>query len=369
MSYQNLIQHNKAGAVRFVKQNRWKLFLGLLIFICLYCYFMYIYKRIPRRLKRITPYFQELELHPVSSCPKLLANKYLLCDFYVASSYRSYLPYCQYYDYSSLAMLNKVLLGGARFIELDVYNRGFCEETVPVVCMGREMGNWHYTTELEFTDCIGLISQNAFNSRLTNHNDPFFLCLNLYLDGNQLTMNKMAKTIRRYMGDWLLDNRYSYQRTNIAQVEISELLHKVIIITNNRCQGTEMAELINYTWFQPFLRNYSHYKIEDLYEPQELTDFNRRNLTRVYPGFTGRNTENYNPRPSWMYGCQFVCMNYGRMDINMLIYLKKFKKSSFVLKPYKLRFHPNYYKSPTPQTKKVSFAPEQISTPNFSITY
>ena len=71
----------------------------------------------------------------------------------------------------------------------------------------------------------------------------------------------------------------------------------------------------------------------------------------------------------WLYGCQFVCMNYTHFDTNMKNYFLKFNKSSFVLKPYQLRYHKNSYRKPIPQTKKVSFAPEQITTPYYSITY
>jgi hypothetical protein len=57
------------------------------------------------------------------------------------------------------------------------------------------------------------------------------------------------------------------------------------------------------------------------------------------------------------------------MDENMKMHFLKFNKSSFSLKPYQLRFHPKTYRKPTSQTKKVSFAPEQITTPFYSITY
>lgn len=369
MDYKTLITQRTQQLKVILKKDKWKILLFISIIIILYIYYMYFHRRIDRRMRKLDPYINELEIRPITSCPKLIENGYLLCDFYVASSFRTFLPYCQTYDYSSLSMINKALLLGARFIELDVYNKDFCIETTPVVCVGKQPGNWHYTSKLLFKDCCGIIAQNAFTSVLSNSSDPFFLCLNLYLEDNLQTMNKISNIIRSMLGDWLLDSRYSYSRVNIAQVPISEFLNKLVIITNNKCKGSKLAELVNYTWFQPFLRNYSSLEITDLAEPKELTDFNRKNITRVYPNITDRDTKNYNPRACWMYGCQFVSMNYQLMDRNMLIYLKKFKKSSFILKPYKLRFQPSYYNSPTPQTKKVSFAPEQISTPYYSITY
>lgn len=369
MNYKQLIEKNKEGFINLFRHHKLKILITCLVTYFIYFYFSVYFRRVPRALAKIDPYIKSMALHPVSACPKLIENGYRLCDFYVASSYRSFLPCTQYYDYSSLEMLNKALLCGSRYIELDIYNKTFCPETEPIVCVGREIGNWHYSTKLTLDECLGTIAQNAFSGNLKNGTDPFFLCLNLHLNDNTRTMDKIATKIRTYLDSWLLDSSYSYQNTNIAQVPLGDLLGRLIIISNLRCESTKLAELINYTWKQPFMRNYSNYDINDLYEPKEVTDYNRKNLTRVYPAFTDRKTQNYNPRPAWMYGCQFVTMNYQKIDDNMVIYLKKFKKCSFVLKPYKLRFHPDTYKKPVPQTQKVSFAPEQISTPYYSITY
>ena len=369
MDYRKIVEQNKAAFISLFKNHLLLILFIICSVISIYLYFSVFFRRVPRSLSKLNPFIKELDLHPVTACPKLIENGYRLCDFYIACSHKCFLPCTQYYDYSSLEMISKALVCGARYLEFDIYNKGFCQETDPVVCVGQEMGNWHYSTKLTLDECFGVISQNAFTSVLRNSSDPFFLCLNLYIGDNTRTMDKIANTIRTYLSSWLLDSSYGYQHTNIAQVPLEQFLNKIVILCNQRCKGTKMAELINYTWKQPFMRNYTHVEIEDLHEPTELTDYNRKNLTRVYPAFTDRTTKNYNPRPAWMYGCQFVTMNYQNPDENMIIYLKKFKKCSFVLKPYKLRFHPVYYKSPTPQTKKVSFAPEQISTPYYSITY
>lgn len=369
MDYKQLAQRQKEALVKYFKKNWLKILIFTLTVTFVITYFTVFYRRVPRALAKLDPYIRELDLHPVSACPKLIKNGYLLCDFYIASSFRSFLPCNQYYDYSSLEMITKAMVCGARYIELDIFNKDFCQETTPVVCVGQEVGNWHHSTKLTVDECFATISQNAFTGTLRNYSDPFFLCLNLYVDDNLRTMDKIADSLITYLKNWLLDSSYSYQNTNIAQVPLKNLLSKLVILCNQRCQESKLAEYINYTWDQPFMRNYSSVEIEDLHEPTEVTDYNRKNLTRVYPSFTDRVTKNYNPRPSWMYGCQFVTMNYQKMDDNMVIYLKKFKKCSFVLKPYKLRFHPNTYKDPKPQTKKVSFAPEQITTPYYSITY
>jgi hypothetical protein len=48
-------------------------------------------------------------------------------------------------------------------------------------------------------------------------------------------------------------------------------------------------------------------------------------------------TTNFNATNAWELGCQFVCMNFQKIDKNMDIYVNKFKNKAFVLKPKSLR--------------------------------
>ena len=102
-----------------------------------------------------------------------------------------------------------------------------------------------------------------------------------------------------------------------------------------------------------------------------ITNYNKKNLTRVIPhGQTLKRTkENINYATPWYMGCQFICMNYNIPDDYMKAYIKRFKKCSFVLKPYKLRYHPKLIPAPDAQIPAVSFAPEKVTNPNYSITY
>ena len=369
MKYQKLIERNKQAFINFFKRYWVVIVVSGVIATVVIVYFKVFYQRVPRYLKRLHPYFSDMDIHPVTGCPKLISNGYKLCDFYIASAFRCYLPCTQKYDYSSKDMIEAAMIGGARALEFDVYNENFCQDTIPVVTNGREIGNWHYTTKLTFEEACKTIAYVGYSGMLKNSSDPLFIILNMYVNDNALTMDKMAKIISHHFGEYLLDVNYSHQKTNLAMVPLAKLLNKIVIIADKPYPDSKLDEYINYTWKQPFMRSYSHIDIIDLHEPKEVTEYNKKNLTRVYPQFTTRNTQNYNPRPSWMYGCQFVSMNYSEPDENLIIYLKKFRKCSFQLKPYKLRFHPMYYKSPKPQTKKVSFAPQQISTPYYSITY
>ena len=369
MSYYEIVEKNKEKTFNYIKKNWLFLIFCITIFFCLYIYFVSIYRRIPKYLYNIQNNLKQLEIRPLKSCSGLLNKRYTLSDFYISSSAKSYLPCTQYYDYSSTKMIELSILNGSRYVELDIFNKGFCPETIPVVTNGSHPGNWHWTTELSLDECCDTILNYAFSSIIPNASDPFFIYLNIQTEYNCSTVNKVAEIIKTYFKGKLLSNNYSYQRLNLGMTSISELIDKVIILCNSKCKGTQLDELINLTTNGPFMRAYNNYEIKSLYEPKEVIEFNKKNITRVFPDFPDRYTKNYNPRSGWLYGCQFCAMNFSLLDDNLKCHFLKFNKSSFILKPYQLRYHKETYKKPIPQTKKVSFAPEQITTPYYSITY
>ena len=245
MSYTDLVEKNKEKTLLFIKKNLFLILIIFLVTISVIFYFTSIYRRIPRYLKNIKNNLRALEIRPIKSCPELIKKNYKLCDFYISSSAKSYLPCQQYYDYSSIKMIELAILNGARYIELDIFNKGFCPETIPVVTNGSQPGNWHWTSELSFDDCCDTIANYAFSSLIPNGSDPFFIYLNLNTDYNCNTVNKVAETLRTYFKGRLLNKDYSYQRKNIGMVNIQEFLDKTIILANSCCKGTDLNELIN----------------------------------------------------------------------------------------------------------------------------
>ena len=126
--------------------------------------------------------------------------------------------------------------------------------------------------------------------------------------------------------------------------------------------------MIHCTWKQAFVRNYTDLEVSDLHEPEELQSYNKQHLTRVHPSCNKREMYNFNPRPAWIYGCQFVSMFYNVPDSKLKVYLKKFNKSSFIVKPYQLRYKPTVIEKPPPQTNKVSPKPLQHAVPGFQFS-
>lgn len=71
----------------------------------------------------------------------------------------------------------------------------------------------------------------------------------------------------------------------------------------------------------------SESKLEVVYEnglSKCLTEYNKRNITRVYPKGARVDSSNYNPLPAWGCGCQLVALNWQTADMPMWLYHGRF---------------------------------------------
>lgn len=372
-------------AVNKFKEQREKLFIFLnkhkqsviivsIIIVILSIYLFVFHNRVNRYLNRMDVYNTN-NIVSMQYNQEIMNGNFKLCDFYISSSYKSYLPCTNYYDYSSVEAIKKNLKSGARYIDLDVYNKDFNTCTVPIVCNGYEVGNYHNTTTLTFEESCKTIANHAFSGNfISNPGDPMFLNINFKTWYNKDTINKCAKIIKKYFQHRLLSKKYSYQgrhtNTNLSTTPIKKLIGKLIILASGDIKNTLMEEICNlHPEFNSNMRDMTHMEVKESYDPNELKEYNKRNVTRVIPSFNNREKENYNFYTSYYLGCQFICMNFTEPTDFMKAYINKFRKCSFVIKPYKLRYKPTLIKAPLRQSKKVSFAPKKVTTPFYSITY
>ena len=377
-----------------------QIIIGFLLLTILYVFFMYWPSiRIPRLLKYLDVYKNYVNLTSCSLCADYLTSPgldgyqnnvdanggivqtgcdgvylpYRLCDFYVSCSYKSYLIGWQTKDYVSDEGIIKLIKGGCRFIDLDIFDNGLqCKESemFPIVTNGKQEGQYNYMFNyVTFDKCCDSIAKCAFSANCVgNFNDPLFLNLRLNTT-NKTTINNVAKIFYNYFRYRMLSKRYSYQRNNIGRAPISELFGKIILLCDKNYQGTKLDELVNYSPNLPFLRSYGAKEFETgtpSFDTDNVVTFNRRNLTLIYPEGNDRVPSNYNPQIPWYYGCQFVCMHWQIVDDNMATYITKFKNHSFILKPCKLRYRPPVYEKPVQQDPNLYFNTMQISTPFYS---
>jgi len=356
----------------FIKKN-YKKFLGVIVIIIIaYFLFKKATSNIITVINTNVSSLKELQslyyIKPISDNSNYVDPElgYTLCDFYILSSYRSYLSKSYNPTYSTLMSIEYAIRAGARYIELDIYNANFNKNTFPIVCLGSELGNYHYTTgvympgeqvpnikatencdtnpkkackgpPITFEACIQLIDNLVFNkSELTNSSDPFILGLNLKIDGNYNTAQKIASILNNTQNlnnsQRRLSQEYNYTKKNLANVPMSTLvgiqkesksdkdnLAKFVVISSGGFQHSEeLSSWVNGLWLdedldKPYISlcadnkqkipsrtpkqvadfhkeefdnsMFRSYNFEELLNESQtqIIKFNRNGLTRVYP--------------------------------------------------------------------------------------
>ncbi|XP_041927738.1 1-phosphatidylinositol 4,5-bisphosphate phosphodiesterase beta-1 isoform X1 [Alosa sapidissima] len=118
----------------------------------------------------------------------------------------------------------------------------------------------------------------------------------------------------------------------------------------------EMSNLVNYiqpTKFNSFessKKNSRSYQMSSFVEtkalelltksPVEFVEYNKLQLSRIYPKGTRVDSSNYMPQVFWNAGCQLVALNFQTIDLSMQLNLGMYEyngKSGFRLKPEFMR--------------------------------
>jgi len=266
-----------------------------------------------------------------------------LKNFYVASAFRPYMAINQYFDYTSTKLIQKVIMSGARFVYMDVYNSNLKFNPSPVVSNGFEKGNWKLTLNTTtFDEMCKVIAYTAFNAGYcNNYNDPFFLALNLNVNNNVICLNKIRNIIYKHFKHTLLPPEFGSLKQNLAETSIKKLMSKLVLITSSGYQDSQLTELINGSWEDKSKINLINYGALDpkasadntiKLQNEEVVAYNKKALTIVTPNIYDFFTMNYNSSYEFDAGCQFICVNYQKKN-NISDYISRFKTSSFVLKP------------------------------------
>ena len=289
----------------------------------------------------------------------------MLRDFFIASAYRPYVCYYHKYDYVSVEVFKQVLMAGPRMVELEIFNSDFGDKVEPVVSVGTEDGEWTYTlNSINVKEFLNAIASTVFNPLRVNNisKDPFILFLNLKTNRNVKCLNKLHKYLHQILGQYLLGTEYAYNaKTNdkINNIKISEVESKVLIFSTTGFEDTDLEELINYSTASNYTLKYRKDQHRILYlnqsdiveDSEDIEDYvNESTLKLALPdvqnynkyGFSILSPERgadslfdgispYNPDPGMGLdaGCNFIMMNYQKIDTNMSNYMYIFKEGSF----------------------------------------
>lgn len=349
--------------------SAWMQYGGLAILIIAVGYLLFwslTPSRIQAELKarpKFKAYEEVTQLAPLG-CPT--TGEYKLCDYYIASSSYSLFPGAEIYDYISDQIIPMIIKAGARLVELDVYAD---ENDKPVVGLkNQKLGTDYAYNTVPFEACCVSIANNAFNSISTPvSSDPFLLSLVFHTNKTHV-INACAEILKTTCRKNLLDEKYGYQRKNVAVEPICNFQNKIVIISGDNIKGTAMDELVNLSWSTSNCRRMTYTQASQPHDAEELINFNRSHITLVVPDI-GDDLKNNNPQILFSYGCQLIMMNYGSLDSMMELYIGEFQQKSVVLKPEPLRYiKPKVYEKPSLPDPDLSFQPMQVTSPIYNIT-
>lgn len=267
---------------------------------------------------------------------KILDNGKLNCsddgskitDFYIASSNQSCLLSKINGNFVSEEILRAAIVGGARFLDLDVYTHINQKGAFPVV--RSEYGLKKSLNYVELENCFSVVAEEAF--RMSSKNDPLFIHLNLKTY-NIETFDRIADLIIKiFPKEYLLDPKYNYKTKNesfdLNNVPICELFNKIIIIVSGNCEYTQLDQLIN------LHTNHNAQKL-DYKEAKSPADHDKFVLdTKLKFTIVVPNNFSSNPEPDkcWKFGCQCVLMNYINLGNIMNLHDNFFKNSNLIMK-------------------------------------
>lgn len=318
--------------------------------------------RLTGLLKNLDVYKGLMQVSPVPCFGD--ESSYKLCDYYIATSARPVFAGTKIVDWISQDAIKKIISAGARFMELDVNE----EQERPVVSFVNK-DNFRQTMNVVYLeDALKTIADNAWNTTIApNSSDPFILSLNI--NGENTTLiNNTAAVLKEELQTRMLGLEYAYQRKNLAQEAICNLKEKIVIISGGNHKNTDMDELVNLSWSGPNLRRMTLTQVEEVHDHEELTDFNKQNITLVIPDAGTTENKNKGFDVAWTFGCQAVMAFYQSQDKDMENYVSKFQTSSFVLKPAQLRYSKPTYPTPVPQIEQKKSTPIQVKTAMYTAT-
>ena len=310
---------------------------------------------------------KEIHLKSIKDAPiEYKDGKTPLRNFYVASAYRPYVCYYHKYDYVSVEVFKEIITAGARMVELEIFNDSYGDKVEPVVSVGQEDGEWRYTlNSVNLKDFLRAIASVAFNPVTCKvYKDPFILFLNLKTSRNVKCLDKIHQYIYDELGQFLLGTEYSYNDKNnkFINITLETCIGRVIILASTGFEGSSLEELVNYSTVSNYTLKYNKKQRRVLYlnqndivetdediedyvndkhhkvSRQQISEYNKCGFTILSPEresdsvFGGIAPINYESGKGLMGGCQFIMMNYQKIDTNMVNHTYTFSERSFIEK-------------------------------------
>jgi hypothetical protein len=342
----------------------------LLLVILMIVYIIYITKLPTRQCDYMNNIYSTLNgnIRSISASDQDCSGN--LNEYYVKTAYNACSGGSFKNDVVDICNLKAILKQGVRGLDFEVYSI----DNKPVVATSTI--NNYYIKEtynsVDFSQVMTTIQNYAFSgSTAPNPTDPIIIHLR-FMSNNQNMYSNLANIFKSY-DSILLGKDYSYETSghNLGGEPLLNFMNKVILIFDRSntafLENNDLMEYVNMTSNSIFMRAYSYYDVKNNPDLDELREYNKRNMTIVFPD-NGANPANPNGVLSRDSGCQMVAMRYQTVDNYLLQNTAFFDNCSyaFCLKPENLRFKPVTIPEATPQDPALSYATRNVTTDFYS---
>jgi len=341
-----------------------------ILLICIISYIIYLTKLESSECNYINNLYPSLDgnIKPISFNDPDCSG--CLYDYYIKTAYNACSGGSYKNDFVDLCNLKAVIKQGVRCLDFEVYS----VDDKPVVATSTQDNYYVKETfnSVSFSDVMKTINSYAFaGGTCPNPTDPIIIHLRIK-SNNQKIYTKMAGIFKSY-DSVMLGKDYSFESsgTNLGITPLLQFQKKIIVIVekinNAFLENSEFLEYVNLTSNSMFMRAYNYDGVKNNPDINELTDYNRKNMTIVLPD-SGSNPVNPNGLVCREYGCQMIAMRYQYVDNYLEENALFFDRSSyaFALKPQPLRYVAVTVPDPTPQNPDYSYATRTVSTDYYS---
>jgi hypothetical protein len=377
----NMNEAKEAFQKMLKDKNKWGfLFLILVILFVIWLLFLYIREKLNLQVWNNNTMVNSYNVLDGPSIGPIGNNhKFLLRDYYVASSYNSCCGGNIEKDFVDMTPLRTVISQGARLLDFEIYSKN----GEPIVAAGPGPNpNGKYCLKgtynsIPFQKAMNGVSMFAFNGAYSpNATDPLFLSFRIKTNNGNI-YPIMANIIKKVFTGRFLGPKYSnnglYNKSGsdiIANIPLLNLREKVIIIiqdSTGNYKGSPFEEYINISGKgadgngMPFATIYSNTDIVEAYDPSSVIEQNKKFLGISMPPYSPK--DNTPGAIHHKLGVQCVMMKYNLIDAQMLAYRNFFmnRGTAFRLKDDHLRYFDTKIADPKPQKKELSYGPRQIA--------